>query len=82
MRVAEPSEGYSPEGLPRMIADEVGKLIAEVIQKDEADGTREGQEAVADALEEFAERLHTLRNSPDVAKLFVYARRLRRGMAQ
>jgi hypothetical protein len=56
----------------------VGKVVEEVIRLDEADGTRDGRAAIAEALEDFSRRLYAHRESPDVAKLLFLAADLRR----
>jgi hypothetical protein len=62
-----------------VIARRVGRVIERVIQKDEADGTREGREAVARALMDFGRTLRALRGSPDVADIYELAEDIREG---
>lgn len=62
-----------------VIARRVGNVIEAVIQKDEAEGTTEGREAIASALMDFGRRLRALRGSPDVADIYELAEDIREG---
>jgi transcriptional regulator with XRE-family HTH domain len=66
-------------GAELVIARRVGRVIQRVIEKDEADGTREGREAVARALMDFGRKLRELRGSPDVADIYELAEDIREG---
>lgn len=61
-----------------MLAREVGRIVEEVLRRDETTQTREGRAALAEAITAFARRLHELRQSPDVAQLLLLADDLRR----